>query len=174
MTDAQETTTGARLRTIRQARELSQHAIARMAGVSRQAVSDFESGLSDPSLRVALLLSRALGMSVEELFGPANPAPPIPVRPVAPPGGDGARVTHGRAQAADREKLARAQPADGAGRLRGWTQASAGIAEARRLRERDQSQRYEMLELAGVGGDLVVLPGLCLRSACRCRRFRRA
>lgn len=93
MTDAQETTTGARLRAVRQARELSQYAVARMAGVSRQAISSVESGLSDPSLRVAFALSRALGMTVEELFGPANLAPPIPVRPVAPPGGDGARVT---------------------------------------------------------------------------------
>ena len=93
MTDAEETTTGARLRAIRQARELSQYAVARMAGVSRQAVSNLESGLSEPSLRVAFALSRALGVSVEELFGPANPATPVPVRPVAPPGGDGARVT---------------------------------------------------------------------------------
>ena len=93
MTDAQETTTGARLRAVRQARELSQYAVASTAGVSRQAVSNLESGLSEPSLRVAFALSRALGMTVEDLFGPANLPPSIPVRPVAPPGGDGARVT---------------------------------------------------------------------------------
>ena len=93
MTDAQETTTGARLRAVRQARELSQYAVASMAGVSRQAVSNLESGLSEPSLRLAFALSRALGMTVEDLFGPANLPPSIPVRPVAPPGGDGARVT---------------------------------------------------------------------------------
>ena len=93
MTDAQQTTTGARLRAVRLARGLSQYQVARMAGVTRQAVSGVESGLSDPSLRSAFALSRALGMTVEELFGPANPTPPIPVRPVAPPGGDGARVT---------------------------------------------------------------------------------
>ena len=40
-----------------------------MAGVSRQAVSAVESGQSDPSLRVALALAQALGMTVEELFG---------------------------------------------------------------------------------------------------------
>ena len=40
-----------------------------MAGVSRQAVSAVESGLSDPSLRVALALARALGLTVEEMFG---------------------------------------------------------------------------------------------------------
>jgi hypothetical protein len=38
--------------------------------VSRQAVSAVESGLSDPSLRVALALTRSLGMTVEEMFGP--------------------------------------------------------------------------------------------------------
>jgi putative molybdopterin biosynthesis protein len=44
-----------------------------MAGVSRQAVSAVESGHSDPSLRVALALAQALGMSVEQLFGPGQP-----------------------------------------------------------------------------------------------------
>jgi putative molybdopterin biosynthesis protein len=64
-----------------------------MAGVSRQAVSAVESGLSDPSLRVALALSRALGLTVEELFGPAIPEPVVPVRSVAPLGKAGARVS---------------------------------------------------------------------------------
>ena len=65
----------ARLRLARQARGFSQQQLAGMAGVSRQAVSAVESGLSDPSLRVALALARALGMTVEELFGPGGPAP---------------------------------------------------------------------------------------------------
>jgi DNA-binding XRE family transcriptional regulator len=55
---------GMRLRLARQGRGFSQQQLARMAGVSRQAVSAVESGLSDPSLRVALALSRALGMTV--------------------------------------------------------------------------------------------------------------
>ena len=63
---------GARLRLARQARGFSQQQLAGMAGVSRQAVSAVESGLSDPSLRAALALARALGMTVEELFGPAS------------------------------------------------------------------------------------------------------
>ncbi len=86
------TGSGARLRRARQARGYSQQQLAGMAGVSRQAVSAVESGLSDPSLRVALALSRALGMSVEELFGPGAPAPSLPVRPVAPLGAPGSRV----------------------------------------------------------------------------------
>lgn len=64
-----------------------------MAGVSRQAVSAVEAGLSDPSLRVAVALSRALGLTIEELFGPAIPEPVVPVRPVAPLGAPGSRVT---------------------------------------------------------------------------------
>ena len=84
---------GPRLRMARQTRGFSQQQLAGMAGVSRQAVSAVESGLSDPSLRVALALSRALGMTVEELFGPATPEPVVAVRPVAPLGEPGARVS---------------------------------------------------------------------------------
>jgi putative molybdopterin biosynthesis protein len=84
---------GTRLRLARQARGFSQQQLAGMAGVSRQAVSAVESGLSDPSLRVALALARALGLTVEELFGPGNMVSPVAARPVAPLGGQEARVT---------------------------------------------------------------------------------
>jgi putative molybdopterin biosynthesis protein len=84
---------GARLRAARQARGFSQYQLARMARVSRQAVSAVEAGLSDPSLRVALTLSRALGLTVEELFGPAMPEPSVPVRALGPLGGEGSRVS---------------------------------------------------------------------------------
>jgi putative molybdopterin biosynthesis protein len=83
---------GARLRLARQARGFSQQQLAGMAQVSRQAVSGVESGLSDPSLRVALALSRALGLTVEELFGPAIPEPVVGVRSLAPLGPAGSRV----------------------------------------------------------------------------------
>ena len=82
---------GTRLRLARQARGLSQQQLARMAAVTRQAVSAVESGHSDPSLRVALALAHALGMTVEELFGPGDPADPVLARPVAPVGA-GSRV----------------------------------------------------------------------------------
>jgi putative molybdopterin biosynthesis protein len=82
---------GTRLRLARQARGLSQQQLARMAAVTRQAVSAVESGHSDPSLRVALFLAHALGMTVEELFGPGDPADPVLARPVAPVGA-GSRV----------------------------------------------------------------------------------
>ena len=88
----QVTGSGMALRLARQARGFSQQQLAGMAGVSRQAVSAVESGLSDPSLRVALALARALGLTVEELFGPGGPVSPVAARPVAPLGGQDARV----------------------------------------------------------------------------------
>jgi DNA-binding XRE family transcriptional regulator len=50
-----------------------------MAGVSRQSVSAVESGISDPSLRVAIALARAVGLTVEELFGADDPVAPVAV-----------------------------------------------------------------------------------------------
>ena len=85
-------TAGPRLRLARQARGFSQQQLAGMAGVSRQAVSAVEAGHSDPSLRVAFALAQALGMTVEELFGPADLAPPVAAIPVAPPDAPGGRV----------------------------------------------------------------------------------
>src|ERR1700757_1806008 len=82
--------TGANLRLARQARGFSQQQLASMAGVTSQAVSAVESGHSDPSLRVALALAQALGMSVEELFGPGEPTAPVTAVSVAPLSGRGA------------------------------------------------------------------------------------
>jgi len=93
MSDDQEAGSGSRLRLARQARGYSQKQLAGMAGVTRQAVSAVEAGLSDPSLRAALGLARALGMTVEELFGAFAPTPTVTATPVAPLGDDGARVT---------------------------------------------------------------------------------
>src|ERR1700740_2897549 len=84
---------GTRLRLARQARGFSQQQLASMAGVPRQAVSAVESGHSDPSLRVALALAQALGLSVEELFGPGEPATPVTAVSVAPLRGRTDRVT---------------------------------------------------------------------------------
>jgi transcriptional regulator with XRE-family HTH domain len=84
-------TAGAGLRLARQARGFSQQQLAGMAGVSRQAVSAVESGHSDPSLRVALALGQALGLSVEELFGPGEPAALVTATSVVGMAGQGAR-----------------------------------------------------------------------------------
>ena len=91
---------GAGLRLARQARGFSQQQLAGMAGVSRQAVSAVESGHSDPSLRVALALGQALGMSVEELFGPGEPAALVTATSVAAMAGQGARERPAGEQAA--------------------------------------------------------------------------
>jgi putative molybdopterin biosynthesis protein len=88
-------TAGTGLRIARQTRGFSQQQLAGMAGVSRQAVSAVEAGHSDPSLRVALALAQALGMSVEQLFGPGEPTAPVTavsVAPLAAPGAVGERV----------------------------------------------------------------------------------
>ena len=77
-------TAGTGLRIARQTRGFSQQQLAGMAGVSRQAVSAVEAGHSDPSLRVALALAQALGMSVEQLFGPGEPTAPVTAVSVAP------------------------------------------------------------------------------------------
>jgi putative molybdopterin biosynthesis protein len=88
-------TAGTGLRIARQTRGFSQQQLAGMAGVSRQAVSAVESGHSDPSLRVALALAQALGLSVEELFGPGEPTAPVTAVCVAPLGGRGAAAKPG-------------------------------------------------------------------------------
>lgn len=71
---------GTKLRLSRQARGFSQQQLAGMAGVSRQAVSAVESGQSDPSLRVALALASALGMTVDELFSAEGAVPTVTAR----------------------------------------------------------------------------------------------
>ena len=70
-----------------------------MAGVSRQAVSAVEAGQSDPSLRVALALAQALGLTVDELFSSPGAVPAVTARPVGAARRTGDRVT--LAQVAD-------------------------------------------------------------------------
>ncbi len=93
LTGADAAESGMRLRLARQARGFSQQQLATMAGVSRQAVSAVEAGLSDPSLRVALALSRSLGLTVEEMFGPATAEPRVEARPLARLDQGGSRVS---------------------------------------------------------------------------------
>src|SRR5262249_41926734 len=60
---------GSRLRQARERAGLTQADLALRAGVSRQLVGAAESGRHAPAVDTALRLSRALGASVEELFG---------------------------------------------------------------------------------------------------------
>jgi putative molybdopterin biosynthesis protein len=62
------------------ARGYSQGDLARVAGVTRQAISGIESGRWSPSLLVGLSLARALDTSVEELFGEASEPPSVSAR----------------------------------------------------------------------------------------------
>ena len=129
---------GARLRLARQARGLSQQQLAGVAGVTRQAVSAVESGHSDPSLRVALGLARALGMTVEELFGPGDLGDPVLAQPVTAVNGPGSRVA--LATVGDKfvalplhaDTAARLGFGPAGGLVAGPSSAPAGVSGARR------------------------------------------
>ena len=56
----------------RKAARMTQSQLAERAGVSRQTISDIETGKHDPTISVALLLARALGVKVDNLFKPIN------------------------------------------------------------------------------------------------------
>ena len=47
---------------------LSQEALARQLGVSRQTVVNIERGLSEPKVLLAIALGAALGVAIHELF----------------------------------------------------------------------------------------------------------
>jgi putative molybdopterin biosynthesis protein len=145
---------GTRLRLARQARGFSQQQLAGMAGVSRQAVSAVESGQSDPSLRVALALAQALGLTVEELFGGETAVPPVTARLVgeakSPPPGE--RVT-----------LAPIGDSFVALPLAGPTVSKAGFRPAGGLicepgRGSDQGGPGDQGGLGGLGGPVSVQP----------------
>lgn len=59
---------GETIRDFRQRRGMTQEFVAESLGVSRQAVSKWESGRSDPSTSNLLALSRLFGVSPEELL----------------------------------------------------------------------------------------------------------
>ena len=52
----------------RKAARMTQSQLAERSGVSRQTISDIETGKHDPTISVALLLARALGVKVDKLF----------------------------------------------------------------------------------------------------------
>lgn len=59
-----------RVRELRTKAGLTQEELGNRAGVSRQTIISIEGGRYDPSLSLALNLSKLLGRSVEELFLP--------------------------------------------------------------------------------------------------------
>jgi molybdate-binding protein/transcriptional regulator with XRE-family HTH domain len=66
---------GQRIQQRRQAKEWSQADLARLAGISRAAVSAIEGDKLAPSVNAAIALSHVLGCTVEMLFGQAEPEP---------------------------------------------------------------------------------------------------
>ena len=57
-----------RLRVLRAEKDWTQAQLAKIAGVSRQAIIAFENGKYDPALPLAFKLARAFGKNVEEVF----------------------------------------------------------------------------------------------------------
>jgi putative transcriptional regulator len=58
------------LKELRADRNLSQEALAKLLGVSRQSVNSIERGKYDPSLPLVFKLSKVLKVSIEEIFFP--------------------------------------------------------------------------------------------------------
>ena len=57
-----------RIASVRKAAGLTQEQLGELAGVSRQAVSKWESGASDPSTSNLLALAKLYGVSAEDLL----------------------------------------------------------------------------------------------------------
>src|SRR5438477_9814014 len=65
-----------RLRTAREQLGLSQYALAKRTGLSKQTLSKLETGRHDPSWSTVQLLALALGVSCTEFIDPALQLPP--------------------------------------------------------------------------------------------------
>lgn len=63
----------------RKAKNLTQEALGELVGVSNQAVSKWENGSSSPDISVIPALAKALGISLDQLFG-LSEEPPRPER----------------------------------------------------------------------------------------------
>lgn len=62
-----------KVRELREGRNLTQEALGREIGVSRQTVISIETGRWDPSLKLAIKISRAFDTTVEEVFTVDDP-----------------------------------------------------------------------------------------------------
>jgi putative molybdopterin biosynthesis protein len=62
-------TSGDKIRGLRLARGIKQNALARQAGISRQALASIEAGVYQPGVTVAIKIAGLLNDSVENLFG---------------------------------------------------------------------------------------------------------
>lgn len=66
---------GERIASLRKEKDLTQEAFAKLIGVSPQAVSKWETGNGYPDISLLPMISMALGISLDRLFGAAEPAP---------------------------------------------------------------------------------------------------
>ena len=69
-------TLGERIRNLRKSKGMSQEAVASALGVSRQAVTRWENGRSDPSTANLIELAKLFGISIGELCGTADSVQP--------------------------------------------------------------------------------------------------
>ncbi|MCD8086263.1 MAG: helix-turn-helix domain-containing protein [Clostridiales bacterium] len=70
-----------RIQALRKAKGISQEELAEQAGVSRQAVSKWESGQSTPELEKLILLSDCFGVTTDYLLKGTEPVPAAPEQP---------------------------------------------------------------------------------------------
>lgn len=71
--------------TLRRRNGLSQEQLVEKLGVSRQAVSKWEGGLSTPELDKLMALSQCFGVSLDELTGNQSAPPPTKTQEGPPP-----------------------------------------------------------------------------------------
>ena len=57
-----------RLKSARAAKDLSQEALARLVGVSRQTINAIEKGDYNPTIRLCIAICRVLDKTLDELF----------------------------------------------------------------------------------------------------------
>jgi len=81
-----------RVREVREARGLSQVALAERACLTRQSVGAIEAGRATPAVDVALRLARALDSQVEDLFGAPEGTPPLEVELASDAAASGSRL----------------------------------------------------------------------------------
>ena len=62
------------IRELRRQKGVSQEALAKACGVTRQTVNAVENNKYDPTLALAFALARELGTTVDALFTPCPPA----------------------------------------------------------------------------------------------------
>ena len=58
-----------RLMKLRDQKQLSQHKLAEQSGVSQQMISAIEKGIREPRADILYKLARALGVTMDELYG---------------------------------------------------------------------------------------------------------